>query len=66
MIEAAVLGSGGALLVLALHKLIKRLRRSDCVVDNCSGCLSIHIPPELELVKQKIFVKLLGKIEEKQ
>ena len=50
------------MLVLGAAFLIKRLRRSDC--DLNSKCLKIHVPPEIELVRQqtKTLEQLISKL----
>jgi hypothetical protein len=54
MESAALLGGGGAAIgVFVLYWVLKRLRRSTCAIDHCSGCLTIEIPQDIALVKQK-------------
>ena len=47
----ALLGGGSAVGVMILYWIFKRLRRSTCAIDHCSGCLSVNIPAE-EIIKQ--------------
>ena len=49
----AIVGGGGALGVMILYWLFKRLRNSTCAVDHCSGCLSINIPEDTEMIRKK-------------
>jgi hypothetical protein len=49
----AILGGGGALGVMIIYWLFKRLRKSTCAVDHCSGCLSITIPEETDFIRKK-------------
>jgi hypothetical protein len=50
----AILGGGGALGVMVVYWLFKRLRKSTCAIDHCSGCLSINIPEDsTEFIRKK-------------
>jgi hypothetical protein len=65
----AILGGGGALGVMIVYWLFKRLRKSTCAIDHCSGCLSITIPEDTELIRkktdrlEKIIAELVLKIQ---
>ena len=65
--ESGLIAGGSSLLVMFGYCIFKKLRRSDCAVENCSGCLTIHIPAEVEMVKQSTnrIEKLLEQIIEK-
>ena len=60
----AALGGGSALGVMLLYWVLKRLRSSTCVVDHCSGCLSINIPEEVHTIVKQSTDRLEKRIEE--
>jgi hypothetical protein len=58
----AIVGGTGALTVMILYWLFKRLRRSTCAIDHCSGCLSISIPEEIIRQKTDRLEKLISEL----
>ena len=62
--STAALGGGSAIGVMLLYWVLKRLRTSTCVVDHCSGCLSINIPEEVNTIVKQSTDRLEKRIEE--
>lgn len=50
--ESGLIAGGSSLFIMLGYCLFKKLRRADCMVEKCSGCLTIHIPAEVEMVHQ--------------
>lgn len=50
--ESGLIAGGSSLVIMMGYCPIKKMRRSDCALEKCSGCLTIHVPADIELVKQ--------------
>ena len=62
--STAALGGGSAIGVMIIYWILKRLRSSTCVVDHCSGCLSINIPEEVNTIVKQSTDRLEKRIDE--